>query len=166
MDTPRSLQLKPAHFREHTFTKTYDSSYTEPQIWAWLNDSKTFIDSQTWPYRVEFLKDSTQENDFETGVLNTHHGPFLSLAGEIGEVTPHYRDLPYFYGSYALSFRILRPFRLEFWSEDKGDKRVVTVKLSTYVAPAFYNIWNWSQGIFWNGFGKWMNKSVKRRLTK
>lgn len=166
MEDQAKLQLKPEQFKAHAFTKTYESPYSEAQIWAWLNDPKTFTDNQVWPFRVEFLRTESQKHDFEEGVLNTHHGPLLSLAGKIGSVTPNYRDLNYFYGSYALSFRIIRPHRLQFWSEDKGDKREVTVQLSSYVAPSVYNLWNWSQSIFWRGFGKWMNKSIKKTQKK
>lgn len=164
METQEAQQIKPTNFKTHVFTKEYESPYSESQIWDWLNDPSTFIDNQVWPFRVEFLRNENQHHDFEKGVLNTHHGPLLSLAGEIGEVTPHYRDLQYFYGSYALSFRIIRPFRLEFWTEDKGDYRTLKMQLSSYISPSFYNLWNWSQKIFWKGFGKWMNKSIKKRL--
>jgi hypothetical protein len=165
METLRALNTKPKHFKTHVFTKEYRSPHQESQIWDWLNDPATFIDDQIWPYRVEFLPNENQAHDFETGVINNHHGPMLSLAGEIGEITPHYRDLHYYYGSYAISFRIIRPFRLEFWTEDKGDHRIVTVQLSSYIAPSFYKLWNWSQKIFWSRFGKWMNKSVKKRIS-
>ncbi|WMN10985.1 hypothetical protein QYS49_36725 [Marivirga salinae] len=165
METTQTLQLKPIKFKTHIFTKEYESPYQESQIWDWLNDPKTFTDNQVWPFRVEFLRNENQEHDFEEGVLNIHHGPMLSLAGEIGEITSHYRDLQYFYGSYAISFRIIRPFRLEFRTEDKEDKRIVRVQLSSYVAPSFYKIWNWSQSIFWSRFGRWMNKSIKKRIS-
>lgn len=164
MKTQEALQIKPPKFKTHVFTKDYKTPYAESQIWEWLNDPKTFTDNQIWPFRVEFLRNEQQTNDFEQGVLNIHHGPLLSLAGEIGEITPHYRDLQYYYGSYALSIRIVRPFRLEFWTEDQNDYRKVTVKLSSYVAPSFYNLWDWSQKIFWKRFGKWMNRSIKKRL--
>ena len=86
----------------------YESPYQRnSNLGLVLNDPKTFIDNQTWPFRVEFLLNDKQQNEFETGVLNlTHHGPLLSLAGEIGEITPHYRDLLYYYGSYVFSFSV------------------------------------------------------------
>jgi hypothetical protein len=165
METTQSLQIKPPKFKTHIFTKEYDSPYTESQIWDWLNDPKTFIDNQTWPFRVEFLRNENQKQYFEKGVLNTHHGPMLSLAGEIGEVTPHYRDLQYYYGSYVFSFRLVRPFRLEFWTDNRGDKRILKMQLSSHVTPSFYKIWNWDQNIFWSRFGKWMNKSINKRIS-
>lgn len=165
METTQALQIKPPKFKTHIFKKEYESPYEESQIWDWLNDPKTFTDHQVWPFRVEFLPNENQTHDFEKGVLNSHHGPMLSLAGEIGEITPHYRDLQYYYGSYAISFRLARPFRLEFWTEDREDKRIVRVQLSSFVAPPFYNLWNWSQKLFWSRFGRWMNKSIKKRIA-
>ncbi|MDX1373568.1 MAG: hypothetical protein R3321_13935, partial [Nitrososphaeraceae archaeon] len=158
-------QIKPSHFKIHEFNRTYKSLYNEDQIWNWLNDPKTFTDNQVWPYRVEFLPGDQHKQTFETGVLNNHHGPFLSLAGRIGEIAPNYRDLQYFYGSYAISFRYIRPYRLQFWTEDLGDHRIVRVQLSSYVHPTFYKMWNFSQKIFWSHFGSWMNKSIKK-ITK
>jgi len=155
-------QLPPAHFKNHVFEKTYKSPYKEAQLWEWLNDPKTFTDSQIFPYRVEFLLNKEQPTAFTPGVLNNHHGPFLSLAGEIGEVSTHYRDLQYYYGSYAFSFRWIRPYRLEFISDTTENGSTVTVRLSTYTHPSLYNLWNWSQGIFWSRFGRWMNRSVKK----
>ncbi|ADR20357.1 hypothetical protein MATR_20250 [Marivirga tractuosa] len=164
METQQALQIKPPNFKTHIFTKEYESPYQESQIWDWLNDPKTFVDNQTWPFRVEFLLNDKQQHEFETGVLTTHHGPLLSLAGQVGEITPHYRDLLYYYGSYVFSFRIVRPFRLEFWTEDNGEKRIVKMQLSSFVAPSFYSIWNWGQNIFWGRFGRWMNRNIKKRI--
>ncbi|WKV11537.1 hypothetical protein [Marivirga harenae] len=164
MDIEKTTNIKPKGFKAHLFTKEYESKYSEEQIWKWLNNPNTFIKSQVWPFKVEFLRSADQAHDFVTGVLNNHHGPGLSLAGKIGEITPHYRDLEYFYGSYALSFRLVRPFRLEFWTDDKGDKRIVRVQLSCFVHNGFFNIWSWSQNIFWKRFGKKMNQGIKKLL--
>jgi hypothetical protein len=63
------------------------------------------------------------DGGFEPRVLNVHHGPQLNVAGVIGEVrdpqsgVAAYRDLKYFYGSYAISSRFVRPTRLQFWAE-------------------------------------------------
>jgi len=165
MESTETLQLRPKNFKAHIFTREYSSPYEESQIWDWLNDPKTFTDNQIWPFRVEFLLGEKQHKEFETGVLNSHHGPMLSLSGMIGEISSHYRDLKYFYGSYAISFRIIRPYQLEFWTKDEGDSRIVKVRLSSYVAPSFYGIWNWSQELFWSRFGKWMNRSIKKRTS-
>ncbi len=159
-------QHKPDHFKQHVFEKSYASPYREEDIWEWLNNPKTFTDNQIFPFRVEFLLNENQATEFTQGVLNNHHGPLLSLAGEIGEVNEHYRDLQYYYGSYALSFRWVRPYRLEFFTAETVDGSKVTVKLSSYVNPTVYRLWNWSQGIFWSRFGRWMNKSVKKLKRK
>jgi len=155
---------KPAHFIDHVFEKTFETKYKEEQVWAWLNDPATFTKSQVFPYRVEFLLKPQEDKYFREGVLNTHHGPLLSLAGEIGQVNDHYRDLQYYYGSYVISFRLIRPYRLEFLSKRLESETHVTVRLSTFVHPGFYKIWNWAQGIFWSRFGNWMNRSIKKRV--
>ena len=86
MTTQTLAQVKPKNFKLHEFTKSYETPYQESEIWKWLNDPKTFIDTQIWPFRVEFIRNEHQKHDFEEGVLNSHHGPGLSLAGKIGEV--------------------------------------------------------------------------------
>lgn len=101
----------PEGFVEHAYQKTFLMGHPVGRVWAWLNDPATFVDGQVRPYRVEFV-----DGGFEPGVLNVHHGPFLNAAGAIGEVRgpgerPAYRDLKYFYGSYALSLRLARPTR-------------------------------------------------------
>ncbi|GAB3337765.1 hypothetical protein GCM10027429_22610 [Marivirga atlantica] len=155
---------KPSHFRNHIFEKTFKSQYNEAQVWDWLNDPKTFTKSQIFPYRVEFLLKPEESSAFSKGVLNIHHGPLLSLAGEIGEVNAHYRDLQYFYGSYAISFRLIRPYRLEFSSAPTEKGTHFTVKLSSFVQPSIYGMWSWSQGLFWSRFGNWMDRSIKKRI--
>ncbi|MTI20890.1 hypothetical protein E1176_07645 [Fulvivirga sp. RKSG066] len=159
----KTHQPLPADFKVHTIRKTYDVYQKEETIWEWLNDPKTFTDNQIWPYRVEFARTPDQEKDFEEGVFNAHHGPFMSFTGVLGKIEPNYRDLKYLYGSYFLSMRWIRPARLQFWTEKKSDKTVVTMQLDSFVKPGFYGIWNWSQNYFWNRFGRWLNKSVKKR---
>jgi hypothetical protein len=82
------------------------------------------------------------------GELNIHHGPFLSVHGAIGEVTSHYRSLDYFYGSYVLSFRLVRPVKLEFFRE--GGK--LKLKLCSYVRPWFRPFWWLGNKLLWAGF--------------
>lgn len=80
--------------------------------WSWLCDPDTFVDGQVWPWEVEFLPDENGPGDFRPGVHNAHTGPFMSFAGILGEIEEgRYRDLWYFYGSYALSFKLFRPTR-------------------------------------------------------
>lgn len=156
-----SHQTKPEKFKEHSFRKEYRINHSPEKIWHWLNDPKTFTDNQVWPYRVEFTPAAGQK-DFQEGVFNSHHGPFMSFSGVLGEIKSDYRDLKYLYGSYFLSFRWIRPHRLQFWTEPKNDHTVLTMQLDSYVTPSFYKFWNWGQKLFWSRFGRWCNRSVKK----
>src|SRR5918998_6338175 len=120
----------PDGFVEHAYQKTFSVAHPIGRAWAWLNDPATFVEGQVWPFRVEFV-----DGGFEPGILNVHHGPLLNVAGAIGEVRgpdaggPAYRDLEYFYGSYAISPRLARPTRLQFWAEEGLEGTVVTLHL-------------------------------------
>ena len=116
-------------------------------IWKKLQRRETFTKGQLFPYRVEFAAKS-QEGEFLPGELNIHHGPFLGVHGAVGEVTDSYRSLEYFYGSYVVSFRLVRPVRLEFFREGSGLK----LKLKVYVRPWFRPIWRLCNFILWSGF--------------
>ena len=99
----------PPGFVDHVHRYGFSTPHPPGRVWAWLNDPATFTEGQIWPFRVEFV-----DGGFEPGVLNAHHGPFLNLAGAIGEVQGFergvaHRDLKYFYGSYAISPRLVRP---------------------------------------------------------
>ena len=104
---------------------------------------------------------------FEPGVLNVHHGPFLNVAGVIGEVrgpgegSGAYRDLPYFYGSYAISPRLFRPTRLQFWAERSGRDTAVTLQLDSLVRRPFLRTWDLAQVIFWSRFPSWMDSALR-----
>jgi hypothetical protein len=98
-----------------------------------------------------------------------HHGPFLNVAGVIGEVRdprpgiPAYRDLKYFYGSYALSPRLVRPTRLQFWAEAtdvEGTNTLVALRLDGLVRRPFVPLWEYSQRIFWSRFPVWIEKEL------
>ncbi|MDC0255864.1 hypothetical protein OAK75_13265 [Bacteriovoracales bacterium] len=108
---------------------------------------ETFIDAQVFPYKVEF-ETGLKSGSFKTGELNIHHGPFLSVHGCIGKVSESYRDLNYFYGSYALSFRLVRPTRLEFFKENDG----IHLKLYTFIKPWFVPFWRLGNNFFWRFF--------------
>lgn len=153
----------PRGFVEHDYSKTFHTPHPIRQVWAWLNDPATFVDGQVWPYRVEFV-----DGGFEPGVLNVHHGPFLNVAGTIGEVRgpadddrPAYRDLQYFYGSYALTPRLVRPTRLQFWADENGPSgTTVTLRLDSLVRRPFVRPWDLSQKVFWSRFPRWMDSAL------
>ena len=114
------------------------------EFWEKLNLRETFIDAQFFPYKVEFAT-GLKSGCFQTGELNIHHGPFLSVHGSIGKVSENYRDLNYFYGSYALSFRLVRPTRLEFLKENDG----IRLKLHAFIKPWFAPFWRMGNNFFW-----------------
>jgi hypothetical protein len=141
LSTPRGFVID-------TFEREFN--YSEDQVasvWKKLQRRETFTQGQLFPYRVEFAGNS-QEGEFSTGELNIHHGPFLSVHGAIGEVTSNYRSLNYFYGSYVISFRLVRPIQLEFFLE--GNK--LTLKLKAYVRPWFKPLWRLLNLLLWSGF--------------
>ena len=116
-------------------------------LWEKLQRRETFTQGQLFPYRVEFAA-NFQEGEFSPGELNIHHGPLLSVHGAIGEISPTYRSLDYYYGSYVISFRLIRPFKLEFFRKDQ----VLTVKLHSFVRPWFKPLWRFLNQIFWSAF--------------
>ena len=151
----------PPGFVVHVYRKSFTTPHPRKQVWAWLNDPATFTEGQVWPYRVEFV-----DGGFEPGVLNVHHGPLINFAGAIGEVrspaegTIAYRDLKYFYGSYAISPRLARPTRLQFWAEESEGGTLVTVQLDSLVWRPFVRLWDLSQRIFWSRFPRWMGSAL------
>ncbi|MGB3682578.1 MAG: hypothetical protein WA990_08830 [Rubrobacteraceae bacterium] len=151
----------PAGFVPHVYRRTFRVSYPIDRVWGWLNDPATFVEGQVWPFRVEFV-----DGGFEPGVLNVHHGPFMSFAGAIGAVSgpgeeAAYRDLKYFYGSYAISPRLVRPTRLQFWAESFGGGTEVTLQVDSLVRRRFARPWDLSQRIFWSRFPRWMESALK-----
>ncbi len=157
----------PPEFAPHAYRRSFVTPFPAGQVWAWLNDPATFTESQAWPFRVEFV-----DGGFEPGVLNVHHGPFLNVAGVIGEVRESgspaevvgYRDLKYFYGSYAISPRLVRPTRLQFWAEETASAgTLVTLQLDSLVRRPFVRLWDFSQRIFWSRFPRWMLKELSAR---
>ncbi|MCR9204658.1 MAG: hypothetical protein NXH75_08785 [Halobacteriovoraceae bacterium] len=140
----------PNSFVEHTFEKTFPFGSGEIQrVWNNLNKRETFCKGQPFPYKVEF-ESGLDHGEFKTGELNIHHGPLLSVHGEIWEISNNYRDLRYFYGSYVLSFRLVRPVRLEFFREGV----VLRVRLTSYVKPWFKTLWDRGNSFFWNFFDR------------
>ena len=149
-------------FVPHAYRKAFLTPHDIGRVWAWLNDPATFVDGQVWPYRVEFV-----DGGFEPGVLNVHHGPFLNAAGMIGEVRSPgecgaaYRDLPYFYGSYAINPRLVRPTRLQFWAEESVGGTAVTLRLDSLVRRPFRRPWSVAQAVFWARFPRWMDSALR-----
>jgi hypothetical protein len=157
-------QPKPPGFKDHSYTFDVVVTASEDTVWSWLNDTRTFTDTQVWPYRVEFYSPDAAviPNGFHEGVLTNHTGPFINFAGELTSVQPHYRDLQYLYGSYAITFRWFRPNRLEFFTKADGDQVTITCTLSTYVKPSMEWMWNTGMKYFWRSFKKWSKKSIER----
>ncbi len=151
----------PAGFVSHVYRRTFRVPHPVGRVWGWLNDPATFVEGQVWPFRVEFV-----DGGFEPGVLNVHHGPFMSFAGAIGEVSepedgPAYRDLKYFYGSYAISPRLVRPTRLQFWTERSGEGAAVTLQVDSFVRRRFAWPWDLLQRGFWSWFPRWMESALR-----
>ncbi|MEO0855234.1 MAG: hypothetical protein AAFY55_00095 [Bacteroidota bacterium] len=161
----------PLGFRVHTYRHAWTVPHDRAAVWAWLNDPATFTDGQVPPYRVEFVSPyKGGPMGFSPGVLNVHHGPGILFAGVLGAITPPvpgrtaYRDLRYFYGSYALSLRLVRPTRLQFWADDAAPGSTqVMLQLDAFVARWFNPAWSLAQRAFWAGFGDTMTKQVARR---
>ncbi|NQZ02642.1 MAG: hypothetical protein HRT45_18425 [Bdellovibrionales bacterium] len=139
----------PARFREDVFERSFKAKPGKiEKVWSNLNRRETFVKGQLFPYRVEFDA-AEQSGPFAEGELNIHHGPLLSVHGAIGKITDQYRGLEYFYGSYVLSFRLIRPVRLEF----ERDGEVIKLRLTTYVRPWVRPLWRGLNAVFWGFFG-------------
>lgn len=139
----------PEHLNEDLFEIDFQlDNEKKNRVWDKLQRRETFVKGQIPPYRVEF-ETGFSEGDFIEREKNIHHGPFLSVHGEIGKISEDYRGLHYYYGSYVLSFRLIRPVLLEFYKTDVGIK----MKLHSYVHPNFQAIWKFGNSIFWKKFG-------------
>lgn len=145
----------PKKMKLHEFSLSWKFSKTATDhIWDRLQKRETFTKGQLPPYQVEF-ETGKDTGYFEPGELNIHHGPLLSAHGVIGDVNDHYRDLKYSYGSYALSFRLVRPVRLEFFKKERS----IQLKFSVQVANWFYYPWHLMSAFFWRQFG-WSLKVI------
>ena len=164
---------RPEGFVDHAYEAAIDIGTERRAVWAWLNDPDTFVKGQMWPFRVEFVEGSGVDgrSGFALGVQNVHHGPLLSCAGEItaidagGADAPGYRDLQYYYGSFILSHRLIRPSRLEFWVDgpDGGTDSTITLRVESMVKPWFAGVWTRAQGVFWRRFFAWTARSAAKR---
>lgn len=154
-------QPAPPGWRAHTHVQRFTSPAPRERMWAWLADPATFTDTQIPPWRVEFLG-----GGFAEGVVTTHHGPLLHLPGVIGEVREgEYRDLQYLYGAYAVSFRLLRPTRLQMRVDDAPDGCRVEVQIDALVHPRLVRPWALSQRLFWRRFESWAVRTRWARST-
>lgn len=160
------LQPLPPGFSIHEHKFSFEIARSSKGVWQWLNDTKTFTDTQVWPYKVEFYSPDPLKipNGFHEKVLTNHTGPFVNFAGELTTVEPYYRDLQYFYGSYAIAFNWVRPYRLQFWTEEvSAESTIITCSIGCYVKPGLLKIWDRMQKIFWSRFESWANRSIKKR---
>jgi len=71
-----------------------------------------------------------------------------------------YRDLKYFYGSYAISPRLVQPTRLQFWAEESTDETLVTLQVDSLVRRPFRHAWSLSQRVYWSRFPRWMASAL------
>ena len=153
----------PPGFVRHEHTHSWDIDRPRSAVWAWLCDPATFVEGQIWPFRVEFLSDAAGRSGFTEGVYNAHVGPFISFSGVLGEIDPErYRDLQYFYGSYAISHGLFRPTRLQFWLEDGPTPGTTTLhlKIDSFVRHRFEGAWARLMNLFWARFGRWCERAV------
>ena len=151
---------KPSFLKKHHYTKIVTADSDIDSVWSWLNSMKTFSNGQMPPYRVEFINPNGQgDPSFKEGVYTNHHGPLLSACGMIGEMRKNeYRDLRYMYGSYVISFRLVRPTRLQFWLEAKDSQTQIKMSLDSYVSPKFEPIWNVGLKLFGMSFQRWVKR--------
>jgi hypothetical protein len=156
----------PSGFVQHVHRYEFPTPHPPNLVWGWLNDPATFTEGQIWSFRVEFV-----DGGFELGVLNVHHGPFLNLAGAIGEVRGFergvaYRDLKYFYGSYVISPRFVRPTRLQFWAEESTGGTLVTLQVDSLVRCRLERVLTLSQRVFWSRFPRWMASALENSPSR
>lgn len=157
---PRAPQAAPPNFLRHQFRRTWSLKAPPEQVWNWLNDPNTFTNGQIPPYRVEFASaDLETPRGFQVGGLNMHHGPGLLASGTLTEIREgEYRDLQYFYGSYVVSVRLVRPTRLQFWLEESANGTQVTMQLDSLVNGWFEFLWELGLRGFWMFFARWMRR--------
>ena len=160
---PCAPQAAPPSFLRHQFRHSWTVDAPVETVWSWLNDPDTFTSGQVPPYRVEFASaDIDVPRGFQVGGLNMHHGPGLLASGTLVELVENsYRDLQYFYGSYILSVRLVRPTRLQFWVEPKGAGTLVRVHFDTLVQGWFDLVWDVGCKSFWWMFSYWMRKALQ-----
>lgn len=153
----------PAGFVRNVYEHRWKIGRPRSAVWSWLCDPATFVDGQIPPFRVEFLTNPDGESGFAECVYNAHVGPFMSFSGVLGSIEPErYRDLQYFYGSYAISHALFRPTRLQFWVEDGAaeDTTVLRLQLDTDVRRRAERVWIRGMDLFWRRFGSWCERGI------
>lgn len=159
------------HSHEHTFT--VDAPLD--RCWGWLNSPDTFTRGQLPGFRVEFIDPHGGPGDFRIGVLNAHVGPALVAAGVLTRVDhpslgPRLtRELEYFYGSYVLSGRLIRPTRLVITAEAVTGAAVTPgtprTRVLVRVDCLVHRRWTWlatrGQRLFWPTFAWTMRRGVQ-----
>ncbi len=165
--TPVTWQALPPRFEPHAYTFACNLPAPIHIVWGWLNTPETFTKGQLWPYRVEFVSGDPARRaaGFAEGIQNAHHGPLMNFAGVLAQVRPpHYRDLQYYYGSYALSFRLIRPTRLQFWLAARPDGTTqLHGRVDSYVRRGIGPLWSGTQRLFWQSFRRWATREVRRQ---
>ncbi len=145
-------QPLPQSFRTHVYEISFTLPISQTESFEWLLKKKTFSSGQLPPYKVEFLPEN-KDPLMKEGDYTNHHGPWIQFAGVMTKISSEYRRLDYLYGSYALTFRLIRPLCLEVWTHDLGsNKSKVTLKLTTGVRNFFVPIWNLLMNFFWPQF--------------
>lgn len=156
----------PPGFVHDVYVREWTIERPRSEVWAWLCDPATFTDGQIPPFRVEFLTNAAGQTGFHAGVYNAHVGPLMSFSGVLGEIEhERYRDLQYFYGSYAVSHALFRPTRLQFWLDDVqhtagGSATVLRLQLDTFVRHSAVAAWGKLMGLFWRRFGSWAERAI------
>ena len=153
----------PPGFVRHVYEHEWHIGRPRPAVWAWLCDPSTFTEGQIPAFRVEFLTNAAGETGFAEGVYNAHVGPFMSFSGVLGTIEPErYRDLQYFYGSYAISHALFRPTRLQFWVDDGSapDTTIMWLRLDTDVRRGTEKLWVRGMELFWRRFGSWCERAI------
>ena len=142
-------------FNTDQFEMLFTVKAREDSVAQYLNKTETFTRGQIPPYRVEFIDPQThrETNRFEEGVLTNHFGPMLNLPGRIMRIDgSRYRDLIYSYGAYAISNRLFRPTRLEFWFESQNSDTQVRLRLTTACRHGWKWLWRLGMYSFWPSF--------------
>ncbi len=63
-------------------------------------------------------------------------------------------------GSYAISPRLVRPTRLQFWVEEVTDGTTVTLRVDSLVRRPFAGTWTALQRVSWSRFPRWMDSAL------